>query len=74
MIKSGLSEYEINRGEEVAKIKYIKSLGIDLKTYMLFKEAKSVDYADENNSGTITKGEKIKAAQSIDSSKKPLMR
>ena len=70
LIKQGVSEYEIENGIEVAKYAYLKSIGIDLKAYALFMMAKKEDYADSDGSGGVSKAEKIKAADSIDTDSK----
>ena len=70
LIKQGVSEYEIENGIEVAKYAYLKSIGIDLKAYALFMMAKKEDYADLDGSGGVSKAEKIKAADNVDTDSK----
>ena len=66
MLDEGMSESLIDDGEEIAKIAYMKSIGIDIKEYLLFKTATSVKYADADGSGGVSKAEKRKAAKDIE--------
>ncbi|MBR5223244.1 MAG: hypothetical protein IKV81_03670 [Clostridia bacterium] len=66
MLDEGMSEGLIDDGEEIAKIAYMKSIGIDIKEYLLFKTATSVKYADTDGSGGVSKAEKRNAAKDIE--------
>ena len=66
LIASGMSESLIDDGIEMARISYMKSIGIDVKTYLLYKIATSKKYADTNNSGGVSKSEKITAVNNMD--------
>lgn len=66
LIASGMSESLIDDGIEMARISYMKSIGIDVKTYLLYKIATSKKYADTNNSGGVSESEKRTAVNSMD--------
>ena len=44
----------------------MKSIGIDVGEYLLYKIATSKKYADKDNSGGVTKEEKKKAVSKMD--------
>ena len=66
MLDEGLPENLIAKGEEMAKIAYIESLGIDVAEYLLCKKAMSEKYADTDNSGGVSKKEKREALDNVD--------
>ena len=70
MLDEGLTESAISSNMEIAKIAYMKSIGIDVSEYILFKIATSKQYADTDNSGGVSKSEKIKAINKMDLSSK----
>jgi len=66
MLDEGMSESLIKSGEEIAKVAYMKSIGIDIKEYYLFKMAMSEKYADTDSSGGVSSKEKQEAAKKLD--------
>lgn len=66
MIDEGLPENLIAEGEDMAKISYIESLGVDVAEYLLYKKATSVKYADTDGSGYVSKKEKREALENMD--------
>ena len=70
MLDEGLTESAISSNMEIAKIAYMKSIGIDVSEYLLFKIAISKQYADKDNSGGVSKSEKIQAINKMDLSAK----
>ncbi|MBQ8204176.1 MAG: hypothetical protein IJZ75_07875, partial [Clostridia bacterium] len=66
ILDMGISESEIEDGLFVAKIKYMKSVGIDVHEYMLYKMATNKAYADTDGSGGVSNAEKRKAISKID--------
>ena len=70
LLDKGISQSEIEDGLFVAKIKYMKSLGIDTHEYLLYKIATSTAYADTDNSGGVSNAEKRAAIKGMDISNK----
>ena len=66
MLAEGMSESLIKSGEEIAKVAYMKSIGIDIAEYLLFKTATSEKYADTDGSGGVSNREKQDAAKKLD--------
>ncbi len=66
ILDKGVSEGEIEDGLFVAKIKYMKSVGIDVHEYMLYKMATNKAHADTDGSGGVSNAEKRKAISKID--------
>lgn len=66
LMASGMSESLIDDGIEAARISYMKSIGIDVNEYLLYKIATSKKYADTNNSGGVSKSEKTAAINKMD--------
>ena len=66
MLAEGKTEKQINDGLELAKYAYLQSKGIDLHEYLLYKMATSEKYADEDDSGGVSKAEKKKAVDNMD--------
>ena len=66
MLEDGYTADEITNGVEIARIAYMKSIGIDVGEYLLYKIATSKKYADKDNSGGVTKEEKKKAVNKMD--------
>ena len=66
MLDEGMSESLINDGFEMARIGYMKSKGIDIGEYLLYKIATSKKYADKDNSGGVSKAEKNQAIREMD--------
>ncbi len=66
MLDEGMSESLIKSGEEIAKVAYMKSIGIDIKEYYLFKMAMSEKYTDTDSSGGVSSKEKQEAAEKLD--------
>lgn len=66
MLDEGMSESLIKSGEEIAKVAYMKSIGIDIAEYLLFKTAISEKYADTDGSGGVSNREKQDAAKKLD--------
>ena len=66
LIDSGLTDNQIEDGEELAKLSYMKSIGIDLSEYLLFKMKTSVNYADVDGSGGVSNKEKRDAIKELD--------
>ena len=66
MLAEGKTEKQINDGLELAKYAYLQSKGIDLHEYLLYKMAISKKYADEDDSGGVSKVEKKKALKNMD--------
>lgn len=57
---------EITNGVEIARVAYMKSLGIDVGEYLLYKIATSEKYADTNKSGGVNTDEKEAAIDNLD--------
>ncbi|MBO5019581.1 MAG: hypothetical protein J6D52_02835, partial [Clostridia bacterium] len=70
LLDEGLSESRIKDGIEMARIAYMKSIGIDVHEYLLFKIATSVKNADANKSGRVDEKEKNSVIDKMDISKK----
>lgn len=66
MLAEGKTEKQINDGLELAKYAYLQSKGIDLHEYLLYKMATSKKYADNDDSGGVSKSEKKKAVENMD--------
>ncbi|MBO5211096.1 MAG: hypothetical protein J6B80_04115 [Clostridia bacterium] len=66
MLAEGMSESLIKTGEEIAKVAYMKTIGINIKEYYLFKMAMSEKYADTDGSGGVSNKEKRDAAKKLD--------
>ena len=66
LLKEGLTESRINDGLEIARIAYMKSQGIDIHEYLLYKIAVSKKYADADGSGGVSKLEKRNAINNMD--------
>ena len=66
MRAEGLPENLIAKGEKMAKIAYIESLGIDIAEYLLCEKAMSQKYADTDNSGDVSEKEKREALDNVD--------
>lgn len=66
LMANGMSESLIDDGIEAARISYMKSIGIDVNEYLLYKIATSKKYADTNNSGGVSKSEKTAAINKMD--------
>ncbi len=66
MLDEGMSASLINDGLEIARIAYMKSVGIDVSEYLLFKIATSKKNADTDNSGGVSKAEKTAAVREMD--------
>lgn len=66
MLDEGMSESLIEDGLEMARIAYMKSVGIDVSEYLLYKIATSKKYADTDNSGGVSNAEKKAAVREMD--------
>ena len=66
MLEEGYTEDEITDGVEIARIAYMKSQGIDVGDYLLYKIATSKKYADTDKSGGVSKKEKEAAVREMD--------
>lgn len=66
MLDEGKTKKQIEDGLEIAKYAYMKSVGIDLHEYLMYKMATSKKYADKDNSGGISKAEKRAVVNDID--------
>lgn len=66
VIASGVSEVQFNERLEYAKIKYMKSVGLDVHEYLMLKIATSKKYADTNKSGGVSASEKNAAVNRAD--------
>lgn len=61
MLEDGYTKDEITEGVKIARVAYMKSIGIDVGEYLLYEIAKSKKYADTDQSDGVTEAE-IKAA------------
>lgn len=66
MLAEGYTADEITAGVEIARVAYMKSIGIDVGEYLLYKIATSEKYADVDNSGGVSKTEKISTIKEMD--------
>lgn len=66
LLEKGYTADEITDGVEIARIAYMKSIGVDVGNYLLYKIATSKKYADTDNSGGVTKKEKQAAVREMD--------
>ena len=66
LLDKGYTSKQISEGEEVAKIAYLKSVGIDLNAYILSKAVTNVKNADTDNSGGVSQKEERVAIKSMD--------
>ncbi len=66
MLDEGLSSDDISNGVEIARIVYMKSQGVDVHEYLLYKKATSQKYADKDKSGGVNKSEKQEAIKRMD--------
>ncbi len=66
MLDEGMSASLINDGLEIARISYMKSVGIDVGEYLLYKIATSKKNADTDKSGGVSKAEKSAAVREMD--------
>ena len=66
LLEKGYTADEITDGVEIARIAYMKSIGVDVGDYLLYKIATSKKYADTDNSGGVTKKEKQDAVREMD--------
>ena len=66
LLSGGLSESLISDGLEMARIAYMKSIGVDVSEYLLYKIAKSKKYADTDKSGGVSEAERKKAVKEMD--------
>ena len=66
MLDEGMSESLISDGLEMARIAYMKSKGIDVSEYLLYKIATNHKNADKDKSGGITDLEKTQAIREMD--------
>ena len=66
MLAEGYTDKQISDGVEIARIAYMKSIGIDIHEYLLYKIATNKKNADIDKSGGVSKGEKNKIVQSLD--------
>lgn len=56
--KAGYTDKEIELGIEYAKVRYMKSIGINIADYFAAKGYTSIKYADTDGNGGVTKNEK----------------
>lgn len=70
LLNEGMTDGQIADGLEVARIAYMKSQGIDIHEYLLYKISVSKKYADTDNSGGVSKKEKQEAVIKMDSQEK----
>lgn len=66
MLEEGYTEAEITDGVEIARIAYMKTQGIDIGDYLLYKIATSKKYADTDKSGGVSKKEKEAVVREMD--------
>ena len=66
MLAEGYTSEEITDGVEIARIAYMKSQGIDIGDYLLYKIATSKKYADTDKSGGVSKKEKTVVVREMD--------
>ena len=66
MIAEGYTAKQITDGVEIARIAYMKSIGIDVHEYLLYKIATNSKNADIDNSGGVSKVEKNAAIREMD--------
>lgn len=67
LIKSGkYTSKEITDGIEIARISYMKSIGIDVNEYLLYKIAVSEKYADKDGDECVSKNERKEAIRDSD--------
>ena len=57
---------EISDGIEIARVSYMKTIGINIHEYLLWKIATSKKYADTDKSGGVSKKEKEAATDKMD--------
>ncbi len=66
LLENGATESQISDGFEIARIAYLKKVGIDLHEYILAKTAMKKAYADSDDSGGVSKAEKRAAVKDMD--------
>ena len=66
MLKEGYTSDEITAGVEIARIAYMKSIGIDVGEYLLYKIATNEKHADKDKSGGVSKQERETAIREMD--------
>lgn len=71
--KSGYTDKEIELGIEYAKVRYMKSIGINIADYFAAKGYTSVKYADTDGNGGVTKNEKKNSLRKAGYSERQIM-
>ncbi|MBQ4120346.1 MAG: hypothetical protein IJD45_08170 [Clostridia bacterium] len=66
MLKEGYTSDEITSGVEIARIAYMKSIGIDVGEYLLYKIATNEKHADKDKSGGVSKQERNAAIREME--------
>ena len=66
LIDKGYTADEISEGLEISRILYMKSIGIDVHEYLLYKISTNKKHADTNKSGGVDKKEKQAAIEKMD--------
>ena len=61
-----MSEKQIEMYTDVGRIAYLKSQGIDVKSYVLYKYSTKAKYADTDGSGGVSKKERREAISKLD--------
>lgn len=68
--EQGLTDSQISDGIELARLSYMKSIGIDIHEYVLYKIATSKKNADTDESGGVSNRERNTAIDRLDVSRK----
>lgn len=68
--EQGLTDSQISDGIELARFSYMKSIGIDIHEYVLYKIATSEKNADTDESGGVSNRERNTAIDRLDVSRK----
>ena len=66
MLKEGYTSDEITLGVEIARIAYMKSIGIDVGEYLLYKISTNEKHADKDKSGGVSKQERNAAIREME--------